>query len=299
MSASLARWTLAPVAWPIIATRGTFCHGRLGGLTSTPRFRSIGPGAAMVMLRTFSRPRWRSISVAAQSTIAWGVARRCVLVLMLATSRPSERASATRTWVPPRSIPASMAPTRLSVQCLGPAGPRHLRGQQLLTAERLQDRNRGFGPVERVEVQARHASLQELRALLDTVAHAELADRLVVGRLVDRQLQRMRNAGAGHRGHDVQGAPARDRHQTRHDRQLDAGVARATHEVEVKGIVEEQLRDEKVRSALHLQSHVAHLVVEVRAFGVFLGAASRADAEAVAAALHEGDQVARVREVRI
>jgi len=97
MSASLANCTLAPVALASIAARGTFFHGRFGGLTSTPCLRSIGPGAAIVMLRTFSRPRCLSISAAAQSTIAWGDPSEGVLVLTLATRYPSERARATRT----------------------------------------------------------------------------------------------------------------------------------------------------------------------------------------------------------
>jgi len=91
-----------------IAASGTFFQGRFGGLTRTPRLRSIGPGAPIAMLRTFSRPRWRSISAAAHSTIACGDPSRGVLVLTLAIRFPSDRASATRTWVPPRSIPASI-----------------------------------------------------------------------------------------------------------------------------------------------------------------------------------------------
>src|SRR5712692_4858263 len=173
MSASLARLTFAPVARLIIASSGAFLHGRLGGLTSTPRLMSIGPGAAIVMLRTFSRPRCRSISPAAQSTIACGVGTRCVLVLMLATICPSERASATRTWVPPRSIPASTSGS-----------------EQLLAAQRGQDLDRPSGPIERVEVKSWYAGFDELGALPHAVLDTEGADRVVVRRFVDRGLQR-------------------------------------------------------------------------------------------------------------
>src|SRR5205823_11649413 len=156
MSASLATCTRAPVARRSRSARGTLRQpGRLGGLTSTPFLMSIGPGAAIVMLVTFSR-RWRSISSAAHSTMRSGVRSSGVLVLKLAISRPSERASATRTWVPPRSIPASIA-VRLS-------------GQQLLAAERGQDLHRCAGTVERVEMHAGNAGLEQLDALLDAVA---------------------------------------------------------------------------------------------------------------------------------
>src|SRR5256885_16635410 len=56
-----------------------------------------------------------------------------------------------------------------------------LGGEQLLAAQRGEDLDRGARPVERVEVEARHAGFEQLRALRDAVPHAEGADG-VVGR---------------------------------------------------------------------------------------------------------------------
>src|ERR1700693_1517377 len=182
MSASLARCTLAPVALLSIAARGTFFQGRFGGVTRTPRLISIVPGAPMAMLRTFSLPRCRSISAAAQSTIACGVPRRGVLVLTLAIRFPSERASATRTCVPPRSMPASTVIRS--------------RGEQLLAAERGQNLDRSSRAVERVEVKARDTRLEQLCALRDAVLNAESAHGLVVRGLLDGRLKPGRDSRA-------------------------------------------------------------------------------------------------------
>src|SRR5438445_4670773 len=192
MSASLATKAFAPVARRSMSASGTLCQpGRFGGSTRRPRTMSIGPGAAIVIAVSFSRPRLRSISVAAQSTIRCGVPRSGVLVLKLLVRRPSERASATRTWVPPRSMPASIPNGRLS-------------GQQLAAAQRLQDHRRRAGAVEGVEVQARDAGLEQLGALADAVLDAGLAYRLVVRGRVDGGGERGRQGRAGHRRHERQ-----------------------------------------------------------------------------------------------
>src|SRR5439155_1595975 len=91
------------------ATLAAVVEGAVGVDDHVPHLAGRGVRAAMQMLRTLSRPRCLSISAAAHSTIACAVASSGVLVLTLANRRPSERASATRTWVPPRSIPASIA----------------------------------------------------------------------------------------------------------------------------------------------------------------------------------------------
>ena len=51
-----------------------------------------------------------------------------------------------------------------------------LRGEQLLPAQRGEDLDRRAGAVEGIEVQTRHARLQQLDALRDAVAHAQGAD---------------------------------------------------------------------------------------------------------------------------
>src|SRR6266581_33553 len=286
MSASLATCTRAPVALPSRAASGTLRQpGRLGGLTSTPFLMSIGPGAAIVMLVTFSRRRWPSISSAAHSTMRSGVRSSGVLVLKLAINRPSERASATRTWVPPRSIPASIA-VRLS-------------GQQLLAAERGQDLHRRAGAVEGVEVQAGHAGLEQLDALLDAVTHSQRPHGVVVRSLLDRASEVRGERGAGHGRHECERAPAGHWHEPGHDRDGDAGPLRSTHEVEVEPVVEEELRYEEVRARVDLQLHVAKLMCLVGALRMLLGAARGPDAEAISRPPQERDEVAAVLEVRI
>ena len=64
-------------------------------------------------------------------------------------------------------------------------------------------------------------------------------------------------------------------------------------------VVEEELRDEEVRAGFDLQPHVAKLVLDVWALGMLFRAARGADAEAVSAPAHKGDEVAPVRELRI
>src|SRR6266851_2405380 len=224
MSASFASCTLAPVARESIATRGTFFHGRFGGLTSTPCLRSIGPGAAMVMLRTFSRPRCLSISAAAQSTIAWGVPSNGVFVFTLAMTFPSERASATRTCVPPRSIPASIPEWTVTAGRAAGRGRRiefrvsarkrpistrqyvvsarkledsesryQLRSKQLLAAQGGEDLDRAARAVERVEVEPRNPCFQQFDTLRDAVLHPQDPHGVVVRRLLDRRLQSSRH----------------------------------------------------------------------------------------------------------
>src|SRR2546422_10317746 len=183
MSASLATWTWLPVACLSIAASGTLRQpGRFGGLTRMPRSTSMGPGAPMALLRTFSRPRFRSISDAAHSTTRCGVPSSGVFVLKLAISWPSERASATRTWVPPRSMPASMA-------CNVIARRAGSGSDQLLAPQRGQDLDRRPCPVEGVEVQPGYARFEQLGALRDAMLDTEPSDGIVVGLFVDRSLQ--------------------------------------------------------------------------------------------------------------
>src|SRR5207248_10812954 len=96
-----------------------------------------------------------------------------------------------------------------------------------------------------------------------------------------------------------QRAPAWHWHQPRDDRHLDPRLASASDEVEVVLVVEEELRDEEVRAGFDLQPHVAKLVLDVWALGMLFRAARGADAEAVSAPAHKGDEVAPVRELRI
>src|SRR4029077_5820225 len=68
-------------------------------------------------------------------------------------------------------------------------------------------------------------------------------------------------------------------------------------QVEIEAVVEEKLGDEEIGARLHLEAHVAKLVLDVGALGVLLRAACGADAEPVAVAVHEGHQVAAVNEL--
>src|SRR5947209_1706300 len=63
-----------------------------------------------------------------------------------------------------------------------------LGGEQLPAFEGGEDLHRGSRPVEGVEMQPRHAGLEQLRALRDAVLHAGRADRVIVRRLVDLRL---------------------------------------------------------------------------------------------------------------
>src|SRR5215472_8889247 len=106
-SASLARCTAAPVVAPSRSLSGTLRQPwRLGGLTRTPRLRSIGPGDPIAIEVTFWPPRRASSVLVTQATKPGGPPRSAVWTLRTATMRPSERDSATRACVPPRSMPA-------------------------------------------------------------------------------------------------------------------------------------------------------------------------------------------------
>src|SRR5258707_7247667 len=148
-------------------------------------------------------------------------------------------------------------------------------------------------------MQAGYAGLEQLDALPDAVTHSKRSHRVVVSSFLDGASKIRSDGGAGHGSHESQRAPAGHRHQPRHDRDRDAGLSRSTHEVEVEPVVEEELRDQKVRARVHLQLHVAKLMALVRALRMLLRAARRADAEAIPRPAQERDQVAAVMELRI
>src|SRR5262252_4192815 len=105
--ASFSRCTGQSISSRSIATRGTFFQPcRLGGLTSMPRSRSVGPGAPIPTHSTGPPSLSRRIWSVAHSTTRRGVRRASVRLRAVAMIRPSGHATATRTWVPPRSIPA-------------------------------------------------------------------------------------------------------------------------------------------------------------------------------------------------
>ncbi len=131
------------------------------------------------------------------------------------------------------------------------------------------------------------------------MTHSQRPHRVVVRSFLDRASKIRSDSGAGHRSHESQRAPARHRHQPRDDRDRDACLPRSTHEVEVEPVVEEELRDEKVRARVDLQLHVAKLMAPVRALRMLLRAARGADAEAISRPAQERHQVAAVLELRI
>src|SRR5262249_5668215 len=105
--ASFSRYTGESTCSRSMAASGTFFQpARLGGLTSTPRTGSVGPGAPTPTPSSGPPSLSRRIWSVAHSTTLRGVRRASVQLRVVAMIRPSDLATATRTWVPPRSIPA-------------------------------------------------------------------------------------------------------------------------------------------------------------------------------------------------
>src|SRR5580704_465890 len=150
--------------------------------------------------------------------------------------------------------------------------PRELQGAQ--------DRARGGGAVERVEVDARGAAREQLRALQGCVGDPEVPHRLLLaGALAQLAVQALRDRGAAHAAHALHLADVGDRQDAGDDWHLDPCGARAREEVEVEGGVEEQLGDQEVRPRAHLLGEVREIVLGTDGVDVRLWEARRPDCE--------------------
>ena len=119
------------------------------------------------------------------------------------------------------------------------------RAQQL---QRAEDRARRRRAVQRVEVDARARRRPAARRTAAS-RRRRRAPRPPPGssaRASSSLAQPVRDDGAAQRRDPLELGDVRDRHDAGDDRHLDADRARARDEVEVGGVVEEQLRDEEV-----------------------------------------------------
>ena len=128
--------------------------------------------------------------------------------------------------------------------------------------------------------------------MLDTQA----ADALVImlTRHPLNEVLRDGRAGELRLHHSRQASCVRDWHEAGQDGDVDAGRRHALDELEIKAVVEEHLSDQEVAAGFHLELQVSHLVVPVGAFEMTLGAARRAEPEAVSGFADEGHEVTRV-----
>src|SRR5215216_2593243 len=106
-------------------------------------------------------------------------------------------------------------------------------------AQRAEDRARGGGAVERVEVNPGRALGEQVGALERRVGDPEVGDRVrLVGAQAEFAQQAIRDRGPAHAREALDLLEVGDRHDPRDDRDVDAGVARAGDEIPVDRVVE-------------------------------------------------------------
>ncbi|OMP13258.1 hypothetical protein COLO4_01993, partial [Corchorus olitorius] len=128
-------------------------------------------------------------------------------------------------------------------------------------AQSLPDRPRGAGGVERVEVQARRAALQQAVAHGRHHVQAERANRFtIVAKAFEALGDPARHFRTAHLGKAHQLRRIRDRHDAGHDGHFHAELACIVDELEVRVGVEEVLRDGGVRTGLDLAGEVLQIV---------------------------------------
>ena len=177
--------------------------------------------------------------------------------------------------------------------------PSRPRDGQPLQPQPLPDRRRERRLVQRVEVQARRAARDQLRAQVGHDVEPERADRRdVVAVAFEAAPDPARDLGAA----GVREAPelrcARDRHDARHDRDAHAHRVAVVDEPEVRVRVEEVLRDRRVRAGVDLALEVREVGLRRAGLRVHLGVGGHVDVEPVAGHLaDERDQLVRMAEL--
>ena len=127
------------------------------------------------------------------------------------------------------------------------------QSQQSLAPQPLPDRRRQRRLVQRVEVQARRAAREQALAQVGDDVEAERADRCgVVAIAFQPPPDPARNLGAARVGEPRELREAADRHDARHDRNVDPGVRGGVDEMPVRIGIEEVLRDRRVRAGVDL-----------------------------------------------
>jgi hypothetical protein len=149
--------------------------------------------------------------------------------------------------------------------------------------------------VQRVEVDARRAALQQILALRRGVADADLVHRGGVP-LDGLQLgeQVLGDAVAVERGHALDPLHVGDGHDAGDDRHPDAHLAGALHVAEVVGVVEEELGHQELAAGFDFGAGVLQLALPVGGFGVHLRMGRAAHAEVEGA--REGGEIGGVGE---
>jgi len=149
-------------------------------------------------------------------------------------------------------------------------------------AEALADFARGGGLVERVEMDAGDAVVEEVGALLGGVVEADFADGFggAVGALEGFEELGGEAAAAGEFGHAFHRAEAGDGHDAGDDGGGDSGEGATVAEVVEIVVVEEKLGADVVGTGVYFGFEVLHFKEAVGRGGVTFGKAGDANAEA-------------------
>ena len=167
--------------------------------------------------------------------------------------------------------------------------------EQPLLPEVGQDGDDGVGAVHGVEVQPRHAPLQQLCALPRGQLDAEAGDRALLTLRQGRQpVAHLRgDGGAADLGQALHELDAVDRHHPRDHGHCDAAGPGLLDEVEVEAVVVEVLCHDVLGAAVLLELDELEIAGPALGLDVPLGVGRRADAERVAL-LDQRDEVRRV-----
>ena len=125
---------------------------------------------------------------------------------------------------------------------------------------------------------SRCAAREQLRALQRRVRHPEIGNRRRILRVaLELIAQRLRNRRTATRRESSDLLIIRDRHDARNDRNGNPRIARAAHEIEIRVVIEKELRDQECRAAANLEREKGEIARRIRCINVHLGIARRTD----------------------
>src|SRR5580692_514925 len=146
--------------------------------------------------------------------------------------------------------------------------------------------------VKRVEMDPRHAALQQFERLHRRVGNPQVFDRLHVSfACVHLNAQLRRDTGSAESHETLYLAEIRDRHQSGKHRQADAGATDSALEPEKLRIVEEELRHQEIGARFGLCLERRQIRIGRRCLRMFFRVARRADAKIVVPPQHGNELV--------
>src|SRR6185437_2102942 len=161
------------------------------------------------------------------------------------------------------------------------------------------DRDRQRRVVQRVEVQAWRAALDQRCAHLRHHIEAECADRRrIVAEAFEAAPDPAWNLGAARVRKARELREASDRHDAGHDRHVQAAARARIDEMPVRVGVEEVLRDRRVGAGVDLALETREIVVGIARLRVIFGVCRDVDVEPVAGFIaDEADELVRIAEI--